>query len=370
MEPLFVHTDPAVMAGLQTIAEAAGSDALVAAKCSALLVGYYVRWRSNEYLIDQVEQLVTAPLYNPDTNGRSRTFRFAGKLDITGWDGERRMLMDHKTTSDEIHVPDAPYWRQLAIEAQPSHYMYMEWLNGRKVDLGVWDVVRKPGIAPRQLTKKQLDEVFFERSYLGLQLRDEDLEALTCENRETPLMYAQRLVLDCTVERPERYFQRRSVPRLDRDIFEHATEVWEHGQEIIHARANSRHARNSGACMNFNSPCKFLGICSGYDSPDSDRWRRKSQVHVELEQLEGDGRDVLTNSRIKSYLTCRRKHYYEYELGIERVEEEEREALFFGTVWHQGLEQYFLKIKEQQNECDISSPVDQAGTSAAAEVHA
>jgi len=60
------------------------------------------------------------------------------------------------------------------------------------------------------------------------------------------------------------------------------------------------------------------------------------------------GTDVLTNSRIRCFQTCRQKHYFQYELGIEKVDEEEREALFFGTVMHSALEQFFLALQRIQ----------------------
>ena len=97
--------------------------------------------------------------------------------------------------------------------------------------------------------------------------------------------------------------------------------------------------------MNYGSPCVYLGICSGYDTPDSEKWQRKGNVHVELPTLQGDGRDVLTNSRIRCFQTCRRKHYYQYELGIERIDEEEREALYFGNCWHTAQEAYFNALR-------------------------
>ena len=98
--------------------------------------------------------------------------------------------------------------------------------------------------------------------------------------------------------------------------------------------------------MQYGSPCKFLGICSGYDTPDSNKWIVKEQVHSELPIVEGDGRDILTNSRIRCYQVCPRKHYYQYEMGIERTVDEEREALYFGTLFHLALEAYFEAWKE------------------------
>src|SRR5690606_22231650 len=100
-------------------------DLLIAAKVRGLVRGYHSRWREHDYQPLAVEQLVTSNLYNPETQAVSRTFRIAGKIDLlaehkpTG----RRVLFDHKTTSQDITDPNATYWRQLAIEGQASHYM-------------------------------------------------------------------------------------------------------------------------------------------------------------------------------------------------------------------------------------------------------
>lgn len=124
---------------------------------------------------------------------------------------------------------------------------------------------------------------------------------------------------------------------MDHELLEYATELWDHSQEILSARRTERTPRNSGACMLYGSPCQFLGVCSGHDEIDSDRWRRKQQVHAELPIVDGDGRDILTNSRIRCFQTCRRKHHYQYELGVERVDDEEKESLYFGRIFHLAL---------------------------------
>lgn len=330
---------------------------LIAAKCRALMAGYDARWSYGPYLPVAVEQVVTSELYNPETNRRSRTFTVAGKLDLTARRGERVVLIDHKTTSDDISDPNSPYWRQLVVESQPSHYMLLEWLNGRKVDEAVWDVVRKPGISPKKLSKAELQSAAITKTYQGVRIYQASVDALSKDpdGRETLEMYEVRLVNDCTKERPEWYFQRRAVPRLDAEVREHAGELWDHGQDILQARNTERHPRNSGACLLYGSPCAFLGICSGHDTPDSNNWKKKTWMHAELPVLDGDGREVLTNSRIRSFQTCRRKHYFEYELGIERLDEEERETLFFGNLWHEAQAAYWKFLINQGEQHHVSS---------------
>jgi hypothetical protein len=337
---------------------------LIVAKCRGLMAGYHARWKDAPYRFDMVEALVMSDLWNPETQRKSRSFRIAGKLDATGH-MDRRVLMDHKSTSEDITDPNAPYWRQLMIEGQVSHYMMLEWLNGRKVDEAIWDVMRKPGISPKNVTKADANLTLSSGFYFGRQMSDSAKTQLRVTGRENFEMYEARLAHDCTAERPEWYFQRRSVPRLDADLHEYATELWGHSQDILHSRRENRWPRNSGACMMYGSPCKFLGICSGFDTPESENWRRKHNVHNELPMLNGDGRDVLTNSRIRCFQTCRRKHYFEYELGIERQDEEEREALFFGTLWHLALEAWANAGKGETNGNDAgAAPENGFGTDA------
>lgn len=342
-------TEINLQAAIRAINEAAGNSPdrqLIAAKCRALMAGYDLRWRNQRYTLLGSEQTIQSELWNPETGHRSRTFKLAAKVDKLATDGTRLILFDHKTTSEDIADPAATYWRQLAIEAQASHYMLMLWLNGQKVDMAIWDVIRKPQIAPKQITKAELQRLLITQEYFGFSVTDQALYNAQKGGREDYELYEARLSQDCMFERPERYYQRRPVPRLDNDLIEHARELWAHGQDLIWARANDRHLRNSGSCMNHGAPCRYLGVCSGFDEIDSQNWARKSQVHSEL-ALEGDGRDVLTHSRIRSFQTCRRKHQYDYEIGVRRVEEEDSEALYLGNLMHLALDVWWRKQNER-----------------------
>ena len=323
---------------------------LMAAKCAGLLAGYDARWAGSPYQVRAVEKFITSELWNPESQRKSRSFTVAGIEDALLGLGDMAVLMDHKTTSDDITDPNGSYWRQLVVEGQVSHYMLLEWLNSSKVDMAVWDVVHKPTIAPKNISaKRDIAEIRASGGYFGRHVSQDSLDALDAEPRETFEMYEARLAYDCTTERPQWYFQRRSVPRLDSEIHEYATELWEHSQEILHVRRTNRHSRNSGACMLYGSPCKFLGICSGQDTPESDNWRKAKSVHPELSVMD-DRREILTNSRIRCFQTCRRKHFYQYELGIERQDEEEKESLYFGRLWHKALEAWFAFDLEKETE--------------------
>lgn len=335
------------------------SDMLIAAKCRALLAGYDARWHGAGYVPRVVEQLYECEFYNPVTEAKSRTFRLAGKVDVLADYNGRVILIDHKTTDKPIEDPAAPYWKQLVIEGQVSHYMLMLWQNGIKCDGAMWDVTHKPGIRPSLLTKAECSNLAStlrdgKYKYYGRWISLENIIAWSQKPRETLEMYEARLAHDCIVS-PEKYFQRRTIPRLDSELIEYAYELWNHGQEIIHTRKYKRHDRNSGACMLYGRACKFLGICSGFDREDSPHWQIKPNVHVELPELVtmDAGREVLTNSRVRCFQTCRRKHYYEYEKGIERLDREEAEALRIGTFWHLALEAWWKHFLPSEEGTDL-----------------
>ena len=336
-----------------------GSDELIRSKCRSMVRGYDARWKDAGYVALEVEQVISTPLFNPATKAQSRTFQMAGKLDVYVEQHNRRYIMDHKFTSMDVMDPDSPFWRQLTVEGQINQYMLLKWAMGERPDGAIWDAIRRPTISPKKLTKAERASAVADRKYCGTVLSMETLAALQVEERETLEMYEARLTHDCTHERPEWYFQRRTVPRLDADMLEYAEDLWQHSQDILASRKVARLPKNSGACMTYNSPCQFLGICSGHDTPDSDKWKRKAVQHPELNE-HGD-MEALTNSRIRTFQTCRVRHHYQYELGIERHDEEEKEALYSGTLLHVGLEAWWRTfLLEETNDVHNSeneSPV-------------
>src|SRR6185312_12707124 len=99
--------------------------------------------------------------------------------------------------------------------------------------------------------------------YCGYKMSAETIATLRDgSKRENLEMYTARLADDLINQRPNRFFQRRAVPRLDHQIMEHAREVWMHAQNIIEARRENRWPRNAKACMLYGRPCKFLDLCS------------------------------------------------------------------------------------------------------------
>jgi hypothetical protein len=322
------------------------------AQVRAMLVAYDARWHHQEglYRVHRVEEFASSPLFNPETGAKSKTFLNAGIIDVDLEDAGGHGIMDHKTTSESIEDPAAPYWQQLIVESQLDHYLLLKHLNGEKAQWAVWDVMRKPAIRPRALTKAEQKELAEQGTYCKTKFEAEFIQEALRDGRETLALYEARLV-DEACEGGTKYFQRRRITRTANEVLTYAQELWDNGQEFILARRHERRGRNSGACMLYGRACMYLPLCAGHDTPDSGNWRPKQYVHGELPILDDgqQGRSILTNSRIRTFQTCRRKEYLSYDLGIERNDPEEVETLAFGTLWHKALAAYFNTIKEIQH---------------------
>lgn len=387
----------ALQAAIDAIERSRGStDPLIVAKVRALMFGYAHRWAGDDYVTISAEEAYHLPVINPATGAASRTFTQGGKFDgVIERDG-KVYLLEHKSSSEDIIDPDAVYWRRLEIDSQVSHYVMANWMMERKVDGTLYDVIGKPGIKPRALTIAERKQIAEEGVYFGFKVSDAELERVKeasekidsfkeikkqtnadnkkrekagepiqeipqyvldgadADVRESIELYEARLARDC-IENGNKYYQRKVITRLDQDIAEYAGELWDVAQSMLHARNNEANYRNSGACMTYGSPCEYLGVCSGYDSIDSPNWERSESVHSELPIVaDNGGRDLLTNSRLKCFQTCRRKHFYRYELGVRRVGGEDKEALVFGSLLHTGLENFWICfMKDESNASSI-----------------
>lgn len=314
-----------------------------------LVRGYDSKWGDADYSTISVEEEFRLPIINPSTGKASRTYTQAGKKDgIVRFNPTGKLLLrEGKTTSEDIGDPDSTYWRRLVIDSQVSCYVLANWQEGKKLDGTLFDVVKKPGIRPKKLNKGERQQIVVVGEYFGTKVSFDAREHVQSKESENAELYEARLASD-SITRSDHYFQRRVIPRMDTDILEYAHDAWETANAIREARNTGHFFRNTGACMNWNTPCEFLGICSGHDSFDSDKWRRRTRLHDELEHVDGDGRNVLTFSSMQCFKTCHRKYKFRYEDGYERAEKD-KDALYFGTIWHLAIEQWWNQLRHENS---------------------
>lgn len=285
--------DGAVMHVRATYADAqcppwldAGGFAVEQETAVAMVRGYARRYAGDMILKTVAVELPFAlPILNPATGQKCRNFVSGGKIDwIAELPDGQLALVDHKTTSDDI-TPGSDYWRRMLLDSQISRYVLAARDKGFDIRTTIYDVVKKPGIKPRNVTKAERGLATSRGDYHGLVLTG------ACPERETPAMYGARLLADM-VERPAFYFARMEIPRLDADLQEFRAESWALQRMIRECELNqeswgkSAWPRNTGACTQ-PYRCQFLDVCRGMtEDPDQEvptGFKKVGVWHPELE---------------------------------------------------------------------------------------
>lgn len=242
----------------------------------ALLAGYFWRYGQNDIEVIVTEQVFKLPLVNPDTDTASRTFLRAGKIDGIGRLPDGRIIVDEfKSTGDPIDS-DSGYWQRLRCDAQCSMYVCAARdLGHPEINVVIYDVVHKPGMGPKRATP--IDK----RKYK----KDNTLYANMREEDETPDEFGKRLLEDIG-ERPDFYYQRREVPRLEDELTEFRHDMWNQAKMLIEAKKHCRWFRN---VSKFTCPmCEFNVVCLESVRVDPDAppagFEILENVHPELEE--------------------------------------------------------------------------------------
>jgi len=168
-------------------------------------------------------------------------------------------LMEHKTTSADLS-PGATYWTRLRMNGQVSlYYDGAAFLGYGDVEGCIYDVIKKPTLKPLEATPK--DKRRYRKS-------DGALYSGQRENDETPGEFRQRLVEELA-RRPDAYYRRAHVIRLDSELDAARWDVWNAARRI--ARSWGTYApRNPDACFTYRAPCEYFAVCSGAASLDDD----------------------------------------------------------------------------------------------------
>ena len=218
-----------------------------------LLTGHFGRYAGDNLQFVAVEQVFKTPLINPGSGRPSRLFLLAGKIDaIVKLPDGRLAVLEYKTAGEDIG-PDSAYWLRLRCDAQISQYVLGARALGYDVATVLYDVTRKPTIRPRK--------------------------------GESPEAYGRRLLADIGT-RPDHYFARREVPRLEDELAEYRLELWQQAAALRDAQRSMRWFRNVGKMT--CGYCPFAVVCLNsinvnIDAPPSG-YEVRAEVHPELFQ--------------------------------------------------------------------------------------
>ena len=261
-----------------------------------LLSGYAWRWQESPLQVIANEQEFRLPLVNPQTGAASTVWDLAGKIDgIVRLEDGRQAVLEHKLLSEDL-APGSDWWKRLQMDSQVSLYVYAARKIWNDVSTVLYDVTRKPSITATAVPVLDEDGLKIVLDMDGKRVRNADKKAKkTCTDcngtgiskfdnaqcqctlgewrqtgdtsrqwsvmtrRMTPEEWSQKLVDDIAA-RPEWYFARVEIPRLDSEIEECAAEIWDLQKTIREAQLSQRWYRTvSRDSCPF---CPFFGPCS------------------------------------------------------------------------------------------------------------
>jgi hypothetical protein len=256
-----------------TLAVVAGraADVWAQIRCEEMLRGYDAKWSGQTFTIVGIEDEFRAPLINPESFQPSRTWRLGGKIDKRIEHNGRRLLVDHKTSSEDISA-GADYWLKLAMDHQISNYVIGCESLGWPPEGFLYDVALKSALRPLSATPIETRKF----------KKDGTLYAAQREHDETPDEYRVRVREALDVD-PDRYFVRYEVPRTESQLAEFLQDAHGQAKMMRHGHLTGRAPRNPEACFAYGR-CPFWTCCSTGSSPADhpDLYRRIEHVHPEL----------------------------------------------------------------------------------------
>ena len=230
------------------------------AKAEALIAGYHARWAGEGYQTLWVEKNFREAIADGiDLSGSIDAIVTRGSPVPSVYN------VEHKTTSADISA-GSDYWRHVvALDSQVSTYDAASRAMGYDIAGTLYDVIRKPELEPRKATPEE------KRRYTKPTKKDPvpRLYSQDREKDETLDEYRDRLAEDI-VARPDWYYQRQIIVRLEHDNEEHARDVVQTAEMIRFAEERDAWPRSTGACKRYGSYCEYAPVCSGETTIDDD----------------------------------------------------------------------------------------------------
>lgn len=258
-----------------------------------LVCGYQWRWGADPIEHIEAELPFEIPLTNPATGKPSRTFKRAGKIDgiIRVTESNRLAVLEHKLLSEDLGS-DSPLWKRLRVDHQISGYVSAARTLGYQVDCVYYSVTRKPTVKPEQvpildelgakIVLNQFgDRVKTDRG-LWRQTGDKERGYVLQTRMMTAEEWGEKLSNDIA-DRPDFYFARREIQRLDQDIAEFERELWDVQKTLRDAQLNEAWYRtcNKDTC----AFCNYFDLCTtGWQPTDvlPENFVRVYDLHPEL----------------------------------------------------------------------------------------
>lgn len=236
-----------------------------------MVLAYEWRWRNFPLKYIKAEHPFRFALTNPSTGAETPIWDEAGVIDgIVVLEDGRLAVLETKTTGESIAL-DGEYWRILKMDQQISKYINAARREGFDVDTVLYNVAKKPTIEPTPVPLLDEDGLKVVLDKHGERIRnttgkkewrqtgDKEKGYVLQVRPMTVSEWGEKLTNDI-VSRPEVYFARVEIPRLDSDISEFLAEQWDVQLAIREAQRSGRWFRT--VSRQTCTYCPYFGICS------------------------------------------------------------------------------------------------------------
>jgi hypothetical protein len=314
------------------IRENCQDDLFLAAKIAALVTAYDAAWSNSlqGWSLTDVEKELFAKLVNLDTGRYSRKFILKGYVDKVFRDPHGAVVfLDHKTSSEDVSDPTGTYWKRLEVDTQSTMYKLLFLANGIEVDRIIWDVVRKPGIRPRKITKEERKTLDETGKYFGIDISDSPGET------ESPWCFFAR-VLDWAILNSNTVFVRREIVRTEQDMYVLNQNIWEGTRLVQFCESHKCWPMNPGSCVAYNRLCEYSEVCHSGADIQGGYYCDDARASTTPKGWTG-----LSHSALGCLFACPRKYKFRYLDRRVPARMTDDEALVFGTQWHRALDDLF-----------------------------
>lgn len=281
LEAWWMTPDARLDAALAAVA-GLGWDELEQVRVEELLRAYHDRWEStaDDYEVLELESTFVAPLLNPESERSSRTWMLSGKFDgvVKEKSTGRVIVVEHKTTSEDITDSSCSYWLRLLMDGQVTQYHVGALSKGYDTWGTLYDVAKKAQIRPSRTgkprkRKTESDAEFEERK---------EIEA----PYETPEQFRLRLREYYATHLTE-HFKRKPVARTHEQLVEFMQDAWQEARMAHESELKGIAPRNPDACEKWGRTCEFFEHCAfGADLVRDQRFKRLAFPHPELDREE------------------------------------------------------------------------------------
>jgi len=194
----------------------------------------------------------------------------------------RLIVLDHKTSKDDIEDPSGDFWQIKMLDPQLVGYAQaLSQASDEPVDM-MYDVIRKhSSLGPklRKGVRKKKEE------------SAEEWEMRKADETETWQEYGDRVMADYR-DNPKQYFKRSFIHRNKKALEEWREEFIIDAGEIKRAKERKHHPKVHGACGKGPWQCEYFEVCTDINvTIDDSKFRTKTNRHPELDG-EGDKKET------------------------------------------------------------------------------